>query len=111
MMCYALPVMLRGCCSCAISVRPTPSLFVSSSSLRALTPLFPLHPEKQPVSPLFPLHTQKQGGGGYPKEVREAKEVEEVDYKRGFLRPAFTTTSLDIVGAPTFPFLRAPVAA
>jgi hypothetical protein len=28
-----------------------------------------------------------------------------VDDKRGFLRPAFTTTSINIVGAPTFPFL------
>jgi hypothetical protein len=59
---------------------------------------------------LFPLLTQKQGGGGYPKEVREAKEVEEVkelDYKRAFLTPAFTTTSIDIVGAPTFLFLHA----
>jgi hypothetical protein len=60
--------MLRGCCSCAISERPTPSLFVSPSLLRLLTPLFPLHPGNPPVTPLFPLLTQKQGGGGgcYP---------------------------------------------
>jgi len=48
--------------------------------------------------------------GGYPKEVREAKEVkeiEEVNCKPAFLTPAFTTTLIDIVGAPTFPFLHA----
>ena len=29
--------------------------------------------------------------------------------KPAFLSPAFTTTSIDIVGAPTFPFLHAPL--
>src|SRR5208282_1405814 len=74
-MCYASPVMLRvpqlhpgheqrgrGCC--AISERPAPSSFASSSLLRSLSALFPLHPRNSPVSPLFPLLTQKQGGGG-----------------------------------------------
>jgi hypothetical protein len=98
--------MLRGRCSCAISVRPG----TSSAPRIQLTPLFPLHPGKSPVSAFFPLLTQKPGGGGYPKEVREAKEVEEVkelDYKRAFLTPAFTTTSIAIVGAPTFSLLHA----
>src|SRR5208337_275181 len=36
-------------------------LFVFSSLLRALTPLFPLDAGHSPVSPLFPLDTQKQG--------------------------------------------------
>jgi hypothetical protein len=80
-MCYAPRVMLRGCCSCAISERPTPSLFVSPSLLRLLTPLFPLHPRNSPVTPLFPLLTQKQGGGG------------------GVTR---MVTYLKYVGAPTF---------
>jgi hypothetical protein len=43
------------------------------------------------------------GGGGYPEEVKETKEVEEVDYNRAIPTPAFTTTLIDIVGAPTFP--------
>jgi hypothetical protein len=30
-----------------------------------------------------------------------------VDYNRAFLTPAFTTTSINIVGEPTFPFLHA----
>src|SRR5208337_2764753 len=51
-MCYAWPAMLRGRCSCAISERPTPSSFASPSLTCHLTPL-------------FPLHTQKQGGGWY----------------------------------------------
>jgi hypothetical protein len=63
-MCYASRVMLKGRCSCAISGRPTPSSFASSSLLRPLTPLFPLHPRNSPVTPLFPLLTQKQGGRG-----------------------------------------------
>src|SRR5208283_887432 len=60
-MCYASPVMLRGRCSCASSIRPTPSSFASSSLSRLLTPLFPLDASHSPISPLFPLHTQKQG--------------------------------------------------
>ena len=63
-MCYAPPVMLRRHCSCAISERPTPSPFVSPSLFRMLSPLLPLHPRNSPVTPLFPLHTQKQGGWG-----------------------------------------------
>jgi|SRR5271157_2493024 len=63
-MCYASPVMLRGRCSCAISGRPTPSSFASSSLFPPLSALFPLHPRNSPVTPLFPLLTQKQGGGG-----------------------------------------------
>jgi hypothetical protein len=61
---------------------------------------------------LFPLLTQKHGGGGYPKEVREAKEVkgiEEVNYNRASLSPLFTPTSINIVGAPTFLNLAAPL--
>jgi len=54
----------RGPGSCAISERPTPSLFASSSLLCPLTPLFPLGASHSPVTPLFPLHTQKQGGRG-----------------------------------------------
>jgi hypothetical protein len=34
-------------------------------------------------------------------------ELSTANYKRAFLRPAFTTTSINIVGAPTFWFLRA----
>src|SRR5271157_1614209 len=56
--------MLRGRCSCAISERPTPSLFASPSLTCILTPLFPIHPGNYPVTPLFPLLTQKQRGGG-----------------------------------------------
>jgi hypothetical protein len=100
-MCYPSPVMLRGRCSCAISGRPTPS----SGPKNPLSPLFPLHPRKVPVSALFPLLTQKHGGGGYPREAKEVKEIEEVKYNRAFLTPAFTTKSDNIVGAPTFPFL------
>src|SRR5208337_5028500 len=51
----------------------------------------------------------KTGGGGYPKEVKEANEVEEakeMDYERAFLTPVFTTTLINIVGAPTFPSWR-----
>jgi hypothetical protein len=98
--------MLRGRCSCAISGRPTSS--PASQSL--LSPLFPLHPRNPPVTPLFPLLTQKQGGGGYPLlpllpllPLRPSA----VNCKPVFLRPSFTTTSIDIVGAPTFPFLHA----
>src|SRR5208283_1903588 len=61
-MCYASPVMLRvpqnrpghklrGPVCCAISERPTPSLFAAPSLFRIL-------------SPIIPVHTQKQGGGG-----------------------------------------------
>ena len=55
--------MLRGHRSCAVSERPRPSFFVSSSLYCPLTPLFPLHMRHSPVSPFFPLLTQKQGGG------------------------------------------------
>src|SRR5208337_811500 len=65
-MCYALPVMLRGSCSCAISERPTPSPFALSSLFRMLSPIIPVHPRNAPVSPIIPAHTQKQGGRGYP---------------------------------------------
>ena len=41
------------------------------------------------------------------KEANEVEEAEEMDYERAFLTPAFTTTSIAIVGAPTFWFLRA----
>jgi len=61
-MCYASSVMLRGCCSCAISERSTPLPFAPPSLSRHLTPLFPLDASHSPVSPLFPLDTQKQGG-------------------------------------------------
>jgi hypothetical protein len=104
--------MLRGRCSCAISgrpgspsgtqtTRPTPSSFAPSSLLRPLTPLFPLDASHSPVSPLFPLHTQKQGGRGYRKDAKE------VEHHHVFLTHAFTITLINIVGAPTFPFLRA----
>ena len=99
--------MLRGRCSCAISECPTPSFFALSSLYCPLTPLFPLHPRNAPVTPLFPLLTQKQGGGGYPLlpllpllSLRPSA----VNCKPVFLWPSFTTTSIDIVGAPTFPF-------
>ena len=90
--------MLRGRCSCAISGLPTASRAFQSP----LTPLFPLHPRNSPVSPFFPLLTQKQGGGGHPNEAKEAKEVKDPENNRAFLTPAFTTTSIAIVGAPTF---------
>src|SRR5208337_2486888 len=64
-MCYASPVMLRGRCSCAISDRPTPSLFATLSLFRPLSLIIPVHPRTAPVSPIIPVHTQKQGGGGY----------------------------------------------
>src|SRR5271157_1738331 len=161
-MCYASPVMLRvpqlhpgheqrgrGCC--AISERPAPSSFASSSLLRSLSALFPLHPRNSPVSPLFPLLTQKQGGGGclfslsdLPSSVPGTRPdpvglsgacPDPVGMARRFcsafsfsplspiipaplataaLRvvpaPICTTTSRIHVGAPTFSFLRAPVA-
>ena len=53
--------MLRGRCSRTISERPTLSPFASHSLSRLLTPLFPLDASHSPISPLFPLHTQKQG--------------------------------------------------
>ena len=88
--------MLRGRCSCGISGLPP-----SSPALQSLlTPLFPLLTRNAPVSLFFPLLTQKQGSGGSP-EVKEAKEVKEVE-NLAFLTPAFTTTSINIVGAPTF---------
>ena len=52
--------MLRGRGSCTISERPTPS----STLKTPLSPTIPVHPRNSPVTPLFPLHTQKQGGGG-----------------------------------------------
>jgi len=57
--------MLRGRCSCAISEVPTPSPFALPSLFRLLSPIIPLHRRHSPVTPLFPLHTQKQGGGGH----------------------------------------------
>src|SRR5208282_45107 len=93
--------MLRERCSCAISVHGILASFVFSSLFRPLTPLFPLDASHSPVSLIIPAHTQKQGGGGYPKEVKEMKEAKEVDYNRAFLTPAFTTTSINIVGEPT----------
>jgi hypothetical protein len=117
--------MLRGRCSCAISSRPSPSPVFQSP----LSPLFPLLPGNSPVSPLFPLLTQKQGGG--PAEILPHQilfttdpvhhsipggsnrlensapncELSTVNCKLVLLTPAFTTTSINIVGAPTFPFL------
>jgi hypothetical protein len=130
--CYASPVMLRGRCSCAISDRPTPlpraifakgqTSFAPPSSLHPLSPLFPLHPRNAPVTPLVPLLTQKQGGWGvsfasitsFPLATRHCFEnsapicrLSAVNCEPVFLRPAFTTTSIDIVGAPTVPFLHA----
>ena len=76
------------------TLRGTAKSFVSPTSRKAARKLL-----------CFPLLTQKQGGGGYPKEVREVKEArevnevteaKEVDYNRAFLRPAFTTTLIDI---------------
>jgi hypothetical protein len=81
-MCYALPAMLRGCRSCAISDRPTPlpsfrlpatahPLPVSShfepstfnfERFSPLSPLFPLDTSHSPVTPLFPLDTRNRGG-------------------------------------------------
>src|SRR5208337_1712402 len=58
--------MLRGRRFCAISDRPTPSPFASSSLFPPLTPLFPLDASHSPVTPLFPLLTQKQGGTPLP---------------------------------------------
>jgi hypothetical protein len=63
-MCYYAYVMLRGRCSCAISERPTPSLFALPSLFPLLSPTIPVHPRNAPVSPIIPVHTQKQGGGG-----------------------------------------------
>jgi hypothetical protein len=58
--------MLTGRCSCAISERPTSSLFALLSLFRPLSPTIPVHPRNAPVSPIIPVHTQKQGGGAYP---------------------------------------------
>jgi hypothetical protein len=89
----------RGCC--AISSLPIPSSFASASLFRMLSPTIPVHPRNSPVSPIIPVHTQKQGGGGH-NEAKEVKEVKEAENNRAFLTPAFTTTSIAIVGAPTF---------
>src|SRR5208337_1873529 len=81
-MCYASPVMLRGRCSCAISDRPTPSLFATLSLFRPLSLIIPVHPRTAPVSPIIPVHTQNRGGGvGYrngnvPKICRRADILE-----------------------------------
>jgi hypothetical protein len=88
---------MRERCSCAISSRSTPSPAFQS----LLSPLFPLLPGNSPVSPFFPLLTQKQGGRGY----EEAKDVNEVEHHLLLLTHAFTTTLINIVGAPTFPLL------
>src|SRR5208282_1328952 len=72
-MCYALPVMLwvpqhhpghkpRGRGSCAISERSIRSLFASFSLFRMLSPIIPVHP-------------QKQGGGGVIRMVTYLKYV------------------------------------
>jgi hypothetical protein len=37
----------------------------------ALTPLFPLDASHSPVTPLFPLHTEKQGGMGVSEHLVE----------------------------------------
>src|SRR5208337_354865 len=63
-MCYALPAMLRGRCSCAISERLAPSPFALPSLFRLLSPTIPVHQRNAPVSPIIPVLTQKQGGGG-----------------------------------------------
>jgi len=63
-MCYASSVMLRGRCSCAISERPTPSLFATPSLFRTLSPIIPVHRRHSTANPIIPVHTQKQGGGG-----------------------------------------------
>jgi hypothetical protein len=125
-MCYASPVMLRGRCSCAISGLstrpPAPAIPVSPlfppcperhsrrvHSRPSLSPLLPLHPRNSPVTPLFPLLTHKQGGRGYKeaKEMKEAKDVNEVEDHHLLLTHAFTTTLINIVGAPTFLRLQA----
>jgi len=56
---------LRGSGCCAISERPTPSSFASSSLFSLLSPIIPVHRRHSPVSPIIPAHTQKHGGGGY----------------------------------------------
>jgi hypothetical protein len=113
--------MLRGRCFCAISSHPIPSPAFQSP----LTPLFPLLPGKSSVTPLFPLLTQKQGGGAaeiLPHHIlfttdpvhhsipggsnrlgnsARSCELSTVDCKLGLLTPSFTTTSINIVGAPT----------
>ena len=128
-MCYASPVMLRGRCSCAISGRSAERGHKKRAPHPhphrkfPLSPLFPLHPRNSPVSPLFPLLTQKQGGGGvhltksifanaplrlsnpggYNRLENLAPNfvLSTVNCKPAFLTPAFTTTSINIVGAPT----------
>jgi len=57
--------MLRGRCSCAVSVRPTSACFASPSLFSLLSPIIPVHRRHSPVSPIIPAHTQKHGGGGY----------------------------------------------
>ena len=52
----------RGCC--AISERSRRPGFASSSLLRVLSPIIPLHRRHSPVSPIIPVHTQNIGGGG-----------------------------------------------
>jgi hypothetical protein len=106
----------------------TPSFFASSSLFCLLSPIIPVHPRIVPVSLIIPVHTQKQGGvggsskqmiftnaplrlsnpGGYNRLRKERTASEGGPYtncKPAFLTPAFTTTSIAIVGAPTFSFL------
>jgi len=61
--------MLRERRSFAISERPTPSFFATSSLLRTLSPTIPAHRRHSPVSLIIPALTQKQGGGGYIRSL------------------------------------------
>ena len=80
---------LRGPVCCAISERPTPSLFAAPSLFRILSPIIPVHRCHSAVSPIIPVHTQKQGGGGCVIHM---------------------VTCLKYVGAPTFSFRESSIA-
>ena len=118
----------RGCC--AISERPgTPSgtqtacPTPSPSKKIPVTPLFPLLTRNSPVSPFFPLLTQKQGGRGIVLCLPFALSLAKSKYSRTSTKCArksnysrtsaktgggwgymLTTSSSEIVGAPTISF-------
>ena len=88
--------MLSGRYSCAIAERPG----TSSPPKNPLSPIIPAHPKPLPVSPIIPAHTQKQGVGG-------ASHTRCSPVTLLFSSAMLTNTLSTIVGAPTFPFLRA----
>ncbi len=79
----------RGRGSCAISERPTHSVFGPSSLFRMLSPTIPVHPRNAPVSPIIPVHTQKQGG----RELKRERSVAS-DQRPGGKRKAGASPTL-----------------